>query len=238
MNRTKMGRVARDNIHGKSIMLAAICQVGWKVYNRKCKVFGKLLYYHLVAGFVVVHWNWMIFWPDSLENSVKSRDFPVYRKFDVITQHILCYHRHYLYLCMHTFTLFLIFEFFFDTLGLLPKSALTVEEEAWNAYPYSECIFLFYFGLLFEIFAPISLSFFFCFLLAAKTRYTCPFVEKFSLEIETYYYPDDGHQENVFNLDGSDLRNRIVGKFIWRKCRVIWTFLSFTHVIVSNTIYF
>lgn len=66
--------------------------------------------------------------------------------------------------------------------GLLPKSALTVEEEAWNAYPYT------------------------------KTRYTCPFVEKFSLEIETYYFPDDGHQENVFKLDGSDMRNRIVGK--------------------------
>lgn len=64
--------------------------------------------------------------------------------------------------------------------GLLPKSALTVEEEAWNAYPYT------------------------------KTRYTCPFVEKFSLEIETYYFPDDGNQENVFKLSGGDLRNRIV----------------------------
>ena len=32
--------------------------------------------------------------------------------------------------------------------SLLPKSALTVEEEAWNAYPYT------------------------------KTRYKCPFVEK------------------------------------------------------------
>lgn len=64
--------------------------------------------------------------------------------------------------------------------GILPKTALMVEEEAWNAYPYT------------------------------KTRYTCPFVEKFSLEIETYYYPDNGHQENVFNLTGSDLRNRIV----------------------------
>ncbi|XP_077292954.1 retinal degeneration B [Arctopsyche grandis] len=64
--------------------------------------------------------------------------------------------------------------------GLLPKSALTVEEEAWNAYPYT------------------------------KTRYTCPFVEKFSLEIETYYFGDNGHQENVFKLTGSDLRNRIV----------------------------
>ncbi|KAJ8922249.1 hypothetical protein NQ315_004186 [Exocentrus adspersus] len=64
--------------------------------------------------------------------------------------------------------------------GILPKTALMVEEEAWNAYPYT------------------------------KTRYTCPFVEKFSLEIETYYYSDNGHQENVFNLTGSDLRNRIV----------------------------
>ncbi|XP_018573304.1 protein retinal degeneration B isoform X2 [Anoplophora glabripennis] len=64
--------------------------------------------------------------------------------------------------------------------GILPKTALMVEEEAWNAYPYT------------------------------KTRYTCPFVEKFSLEIETYYYADNGHQENVFKLSGSDLRNRIV----------------------------
>uniref|UniRef100_A0AAG5DMX9 DDHD domain-containing protein n=1 Tax=Anopheles atroparvus TaxID=41427 RepID=A0AAG5DMX9_ANOAO len=64
--------------------------------------------------------------------------------------------------------------------GLLPKSALTVEEEAWNAYPYT------------------------------KTRYTCPFVEKFSLEIETYYFPDNGHQGNVFKLSGTDLRSRIV----------------------------
>ncbi|XP_065162391.1 protein retinal degeneration B isoform X4 [Atheta coriaria] len=64
--------------------------------------------------------------------------------------------------------------------GILPKTALMVEEEAWNAYPYT------------------------------KTRYTCPFVEKFSLEIETYYFADNGHQENVFKLSGSDLRNRIV----------------------------
>lgn len=67
-------------------------------------------------------------------------------------------------------------------LGLLPKSALTVEEEAWNAYPYT------------------------------RTRYTCPFVEKFSLDIETYYFPDNGYQENVFKLTGSELRNREVGK--------------------------
>lgn len=77
---------------------------------------------------------------------------------------------------------FLLFIYLFIfRLALLPKSALTAEEEAWNAYPYT------------------------------KTRYTCPFVEKFSIEIETYYYPDNGYQENVFNLDGSDLRNREVG---------------------------
>ncbi|KAK4872443.1 hypothetical protein RN001_014472 [Aquatica leii] len=64
--------------------------------------------------------------------------------------------------------------------GILPKTALMVDEEAWNAYPYT------------------------------KTRYTCPFVEKFYLEIETYYFGDNGHQENVFKLNGSDLRNRIV----------------------------
>jgi hypothetical protein len=36
-------------------------------------------------------------------------------------------------------------------------------------------------------------------------------VEKFYLEIETYYYADNGHQENVFGLSGSDLRNRVIG---------------------------
>ncbi|KAK2708512.1 protein retinal degeneration B-like isoform X2 [Artemia franciscana] len=64
--------------------------------------------------------------------------------------------------------------------SLLPKDALTVQEEAWNAYPYT------------------------------RTRYTCPFVEKFSLDIETYYFNDDGHQENVFSLKGEDLKNRVV----------------------------
>ncbi|CAL7947667.1 unnamed protein product [Xylocopa violacea] len=64
--------------------------------------------------------------------------------------------------------------------SLLPRSALIAKEEAWNAYPYT------------------------------KTRYTCPFVEKFSIEIETYYFPDNGYQENVFKLSGSDLRNRVV----------------------------
>lgn len=66
--------------------------------------------------------------------------------------------------------------------AILPKTALTFDEEAWNAYPYT------------------------------KTRYTCPFVEKFYLEIETHYLSDNGCQENIFHLQGSDLRNRAVGK--------------------------
>ncbi|XP_004852287.1 membrane-associated phosphatidylinositol transfer protein 1 isoform X1 [Heterocephalus glaber] len=64
--------------------------------------------------------------------------------------------------------------------ALLPKAALQVEEESWNAYPYT------------------------------RTRYTCPFVEKFSIEIETYYLPDGGQQPNVFNLNGAERRQRIL----------------------------
>ena len=66
--------------------------------------------------------------------------------------------------------------------ALLPKSALTVEEEAWNAYPYT------------------------------KTRYTCPFIEKFHIEIETKYYDDCGEKDNVFQLEADELKNRAVGK--------------------------
>nr|XP_018915919.1 PREDICTED: protein retinal degeneration B isoform X2 [Bemisia tabaci] len=64
--------------------------------------------------------------------------------------------------------------------SLLPKNSLITEEEAWNAYPYT------------------------------KTRFSCPFLEKFSVEIETTYLNDNGYQDNVFNLSGSDLRNREV----------------------------
>lgn len=71
-----------------------------------------------------------------------------------------------------------------------------VEEEAWNAYPYT------------------------------KTRYTCPFVERFYLEIETFYFADNGHQENVFKLTGSDLRNRVVGMNNYRV-------ISYNFLIVS-----
>ncbi|OXB57446.1 hypothetical protein ASZ78_010161 [Callipepla squamata] len=64
--------------------------------------------------------------------------------------------------------------------ALLPKAALQVEEESWNAYPYT------------------------------RTRYTCPFVEKFSIEIETYYRPDGGQQANIFNLSAAEKRQRIL----------------------------
>jgi len=66
--------------------------------------------------------------------------------------------------------------------AILPKSALRVEEEAWNAYPYT------------------------------KTIFRCPFVEKFSISIETVYKPDAGTQENVFNLSHTELHQRNVGK--------------------------
>ncbi|CAH1800392.1 unnamed protein product [Owenia fusiformis] len=64
--------------------------------------------------------------------------------------------------------------------SILPKSALQVQEEAWNAYPYT------------------------------KTRYKCPFIEKFLLEVETRYTNDGGDQENMFNLTATEKRNRIL----------------------------
>ncbi|CAN9504594.1 unnamed protein product [Ophioblennius macclurei] len=64
--------------------------------------------------------------------------------------------------------------------AILPQAALRVEEESWNAYPYT------------------------------RTRYTCPFVEKFSIDIETHYKPDTGHQEDVFNLSSAEKRQRTV----------------------------
>uniref|UniRef100_A0A3P9A449 DDHD domain-containing protein n=1 Tax=Esox lucius TaxID=8010 RepID=A0A3P9A449_ESOLU len=62
--------------------------------------------------------------------------------------------------------------------SILPKAALRVEEESWNAYPYT------------------------------RTRYTCPFVEKFSIDIETYYKPDIGNQPDVFNMSPAEKRLR------------------------------
>ncbi|XP_076843307.1 membrane-associated phosphatidylinositol transfer protein 2-like isoform X10 [Brachyhypopomus gauderio] len=62
--------------------------------------------------------------------------------------------------------------------SILPKAALRVEEESWNAYPYT------------------------------RTRYTCPFVEKFSIDIETYYKSDTGNQPDVFNMSQAERRQR------------------------------
>ncbi|XP_040011790.1 membrane-associated phosphatidylinositol transfer protein 2-like isoform X4 [Xiphias gladius] len=64
--------------------------------------------------------------------------------------------------------------------SILPKAALRVEEESWNAYPYT------------------------------RTRYTCPFVEKFSIDIETYYKPDTGNQADVFNMSAAEKRQRAI----------------------------
>ena len=64
--------------------------------------------------------------------------------------------------------------------SILPTTALVVEEEAWNAYPY------------------------------AKTRWKCPLVEKLLLECETYYTPDGGHQDNIFQLNEEEKRGRVV----------------------------
>ncbi|XP_004635938.1 membrane-associated phosphatidylinositol transfer protein 2 isoform X5 [Octodon degus] len=54
--------------------------------------------------------------------------------------------------------------------SILPKAALRVVEESWNAYPYT------------------------------RTRFTCPFVEKFSIDIETFYKTDAGDSPDVFSL--------------------------------------
>jgi len=65
--------------------------------------------------------------------------------------------------------------------SILPVGVTTVEEKAWNAYPY------------------------------VKNIYTCPlFGERFSIVSETRYYDDDGTQENVHNLNAEQLAQRTV----------------------------
>ncbi|CAF1335849.1 unnamed protein product [Adineta steineri] len=64
--------------------------------------------------------------------------------------------------------------------AILPASAMKIEEEAWNAYPYT------------------------------KTRYRCPFIERFILEVETCYQADFGTQENIFNLKPQEIDQRVV----------------------------
>lgn len=59
---------------------------------------------------------------------------------------------------------------------------MKIEEEAWNAYPYT------------------------------KTRYRCPFIERFILEVETCYQADFGTQENIFQLKPQEIEQRVVGE--------------------------
>ncbi|KAF6729725.1 Membrane-associated phosphatidylinositol transfer protein 2 [Oryzias melastigma] len=61
-----------------------------------------------------------------------------------------------------------------------PKLPCGLKRSQWNAYPYT------------------------------RTRYTCPFVEKFSIDIETYYKADTGNQPDVFNLSAADKRQRTI----------------------------
>lgn len=37
-------------------------------------------------------------------------------------------------------------------------------------------------------------------------------MEKFSIDIETYYKPDTGNQGDVFNMSAAEKRQRTVGK--------------------------
>ncbi|XP_048199022.1 membrane-associated phosphatidylinositol transfer protein 2 isoform X9 [Perognathus longimembris pacificus] len=67
--------------------------------------------------------------------------------------------------------------------SILPKAALRVVEESWNAYPYT------------------------------RTRFTCPFVEKFSIDIETFYKTDAGENPDVFSLSPVE-KNQLITDFI------------------------
>ena len=80
--------------------------------------------------------------------------------------------------------------------AIVPKSAVTVDEEAWNAYPYT------------------------------KTIYRCQLLANFSIEIETRYFDDHGQQQNVFALAGRELHDRVVGvPFALHSCLLL-LFLS------------
>lgn len=45
-----------------------------------------------------------------------------------------------------------------------------------------------------------------------SARYTCPFVEKFSIDIETFYKTDTGENNNVFNLSPVEKSQLITGE--------------------------
>ncbi|KTF93393.1 hypothetical protein cypCar_00026621, partial [Cyprinus carpio] len=94
--------------------------------------------------------------------------------------------------------------------SILPKAALRVEEESWNAYPYTRtrspetCFKKSHVkGLMngswtmVEFISP-----------RLSCSYTCPFVEKFSIDIETYYRSDTGCHNDVFNMSSVEKRQR------------------------------
>ena len=64
--------------------------------------------------------------------------------------------------------------------AIVPKSALQVIEEAWNAYPYT------------------------------KMKTTCPFVEKFYVDVETKYLPDGGTTVCLSSSKISQLDSKIM----------------------------
>ena len=70
-----------------------------------------------------------------------------------------------------------------------PKGSLEIHEKAWNAYPY------------------------------CKTVLTNPgyMKDNFYIVIETYHLPDDGHQENVHELEGKKLKQRQAGAYSVQK---------------------
>ena len=43
-------------------------------------------------------------------------------------------------------------------------------------------------------------------------RFTCPFVEKFSIDIETFYKTDAGENPNVFSLSPVEKNQLAIGK--------------------------
>lgn len=91
--------------------------------------------------------------------------------------------------------------------AILPASAMKIEEEAWNAYPYT------------------------------KTRYRCPFIERFILEVETCYQADFGTQENIFNLKPQELDQRVVGSYrtgSGRNARTCFDRLEFLDIVQSQ----
>ncbi|GAQ84129.1 Phosphatidylinositol transfer protein [Klebsormidium nitens] len=64
--------------------------------------------------------------------------------------------------------------------SLIPKNALTLEEEAWNAYP--RCV----------------------------TVLKCPYLSKFKLQLDTMHLPDRGDSDNALDMSAAQLKKRQV----------------------------